>query len=214
MNKICDNFFFVSKWGLFGVFAIFKVSKCISWWTLLDRDGGSDFLDCWNSGIKGCLYITRIIWEQVLSVGMTWAGQKDPPTCDNLIPEPMWNRVKYRTYAINGTLAWGLLFSKEPTSKAAINSESSKNCMNVSNQLRHVFSSFNDQSKLMLRLKSISFLLKQGFLIVRISSNPRILRFFFFFSSSTPILKKCQLDLVISRLFQVENFEHFLFGIS
>ena len=83
-----QNFFFVSMGGLFGVFAIFKFSLCICLSTLTDRNGQSDFLDCWNSGIKGCLNIKKIIWEQVLGAGVTFhwviwlktrAGQKDPP---------------------------------------------------------------------------------------------------------------------------------------
>ena len=95
--------FFVSKGGPFGVFAIFKVSLCIRWSTLTNRNGGLDFLDCWNSCIIGCLNIKKVIWEQVLGADMTFhwviwlktrAGQKDPPPGDNVIPEPRWNRVK------------------------------------------------------------------------------------------------------------------------
>ena len=67
-----QNFFFVSKGGPFGVFAIFKVSLCIRWSTLTDRNGQSDFLDCWNSGIKECLNIKKSIWQQVLGIGMTF----------------------------------------------------------------------------------------------------------------------------------------------
>ena len=92
-----QNFFFVSKGGPFGVFAIFKVSLCIRWSTLTDRNGQSDFLDCWNSGIKGCLNIKKIIWEQVLGAGMTFhwiiwlktrADQKDPPQVTTSFQSP------------------------------------------------------------------------------------------------------------------------------
>ena len=62
LAKSETNFFFVSNGGPFGVFGIFKVSLCIRWSTLMDRNGGSDFLDCWNCGIKGCLNIKEIIW--------------------------------------------------------------------------------------------------------------------------------------------------------
>lgn len=98
-----QKFFFVSKGGPFGVLVIFKVSQCIRLSTLTDINGQSDFHDCWNSGIKGCLNIKKIIWEQVLGAGVTFhwviwlktkAGQKDPPPGDNVIPEPRWDRVK------------------------------------------------------------------------------------------------------------------------
>ena len=98
-----QKFFFVSKGGPFGVFPIFDVLIHRQWSTLTDRNGGSDYFECWNRGTKRCLNIKNLMWEQVLDVCTTFhwivrlksrAGQKDPPPCDNVIPKPMWNRVK------------------------------------------------------------------------------------------------------------------------
>ena len=58
--------------GPFGVSSIFKVSLCIRWMTLIDRNGDSEFLDCWNNGIKGCLHTKKIVWEQGLGAGITF----------------------------------------------------------------------------------------------------------------------------------------------
>ena len=88
-----------------------KVSLCKGWWTLTDRNKGSNFLDCWNSGIKRCLNIKKIIWEQFFDVGMTFqwfkwlqtrVGQKDPPA-DNVISQPRWNRVMRSSQTVHCT---------------------------------------------------------------------------------------------------------------
>ena len=102
--KLETNFCFCCKvfWYFLDFWSL-TIHRYIHWSTLTDRNGGSDFLDCWNSGIKGFLNIKKIILEQVLGVDMTFhwviwlksrAGQKDPPPGDNVIPEPRLNRVK------------------------------------------------------------------------------------------------------------------------
>ena len=60
-------FFFFSKGGPFGVFAIFEVSLCIHSLTLTDRNRGSDSLDYWNSGIKRCLNKKKQDWKDFQS---------------------------------------------------------------------------------------------------------------------------------------------------
>ena len=98
LSKIREKSFF--SFDLFLICEVFIHRQRL---TLMDRNGGSDFLDCWNSGTKGCLNIKNLIWEQVFDGGMAFhlviwlksrAGQKDPPPGDNVIPEPRWNRVK------------------------------------------------------------------------------------------------------------------------
>ena len=69
---IGDKNFFCFKGESFGVFAIFEVSLYTHWLTLTHKNGESDFLDYWTSGLKWCLNIKKVIWEQVLGLGMTF----------------------------------------------------------------------------------------------------------------------------------------------
>ena len=65
-------FFSFSKGGPFGVFPIFKVSIWRYWSTFTDINGGTDSLECWNSGVNEHLNIKNFIWEQVLGVSATF----------------------------------------------------------------------------------------------------------------------------------------------
>ena len=67
-----QKIFLIPKGGPFGVFPIFKVSMSRCWTTFTDINGGTDSLECWNSGVNGCLNIKNFIWRQVLDVSTTF----------------------------------------------------------------------------------------------------------------------------------------------
>ena len=96
--------FLIFKGGTLWCLLIFKVSMFRSWSPLTDRNGRTDSPKCWNSGVSRCSNIKNFIWEQVLGIKRynlvddnsikIDMGHYGPCPCDNVIPEPVWNRVK------------------------------------------------------------------------------------------------------------------------